>query len=398
MTHGASPVTRPTSARVPPWRDTRVRSAAFQIIVVGGVLLLLGGLLTNLFSNMAGRRLTFDLGFLRTTAGFEIGEHVIDYSPRDTYGQALLVGLVNTLLVSVLGIVLSTVLGLVVGVARLSGNWLVSRVAFAYVELFRNTPLLVQLFLLYFGVFLALPLVRDSVVLPGPVYLNQRGIFLPRPMAGESAGLVLVALGIGAAIALACWVVGSRRAAAGRPIPHTTLLGLVALIGVPALAWVLAPTPPVVLDEPVAGRFNITGGVSLSSAFSALLLGLVLYTAAFIAEVVRGGIQAVSTGQREAARAIGLRDGQVLRLVVLPQALRVIVPPLTSQYLNLAKNSSLAIAIGYPDLFNVSSTVANQTGQPVAVIAFAMLIYLVISLITSLVMNLYNRRVRLRER
>ncbi|MBX3032070.1 MAG: ABC transporter permease subunit [Chloroflexi bacterium] len=388
----------PGHARVPPWRDTRVRALALQVLVVGGVLLVLGALLANLLTEMGERRLTFDLGFLRTTAGFEIGEHVIEYSPRDSYGHALLVGALNTLLVAVLGVILATILGLIVGVARLSGNWLVNRVAFVYVELFRNTPLLVQLFILYFAVFLQLPPVRDSITLPGSVYLNQRGVFMPRPVTGESADAFLLALGVGAVIALVLWVVGSRRAAAGRPIPHATLLGLLALVGLPALAWLIAPTAPIVLEDPVVGRFNITGGLTFSSAFSALLLGLVLYTAAFIAEVVRGGIQAVSTGQREAARAIGLRDGQVLRLVVLPQALRVIVPPLTSQYLNLAKNSSLAIAIGYPDLFNVSTTVANQTGQPVAVIAFVMLIYLIMSLVTSLVMNLYNRTVRLRER
>ncbi len=383
---------------VPPWRDTRVRAVALQVIVVGGVLLVLGGLLANLFAEMAERRLSFDLGLLRSTAGFEIGEHVIDYSPRDSYGHALLVGLLNTLLVSVLGIILATLLGLVVGVARLSSNWLIARIAFAYVELFRNTPLLVQLFILYFAVFLQLPPVRDSITLAGPVYVNQRGIFLPRPAVTDTTGSVLVALVVGCILAVGVWVVASRRAAAGRPIPHAGLVGSVILVGVPLVAWLLAPTSPIALEEPVAGRFNITGGVTLSAAFCALLLGLVLYTAAFIAEVVRGGIQAVPNGQREAARAIGLRDGQVLLLVVLPQALRVIVPPLTSQYLNLAKNSSLAIAIGYPDLFNVSTTVANQTGQPVAILALVMLIYLVMSLLTSVVMNIYNRTVRIRER
>lgn len=385
-------------ARVPLWRDTRVRAQAFQVVVVGAVLLGMGALFANLSTEMAQRRLTFELGFLRSTAGFEIAESVIPYSPRDTYGQALLVGALNTLLISVSGIVLATILGLLVGIARLSGNWLVNRIAAGYVELFRNTPLLVQLFLLYFAVFLQLPPVRDSIVLPGPVYLNQRGVYLPRPIPTDSFGMLLLGLGIGVAAAIALWLIGSRRAAAGRPLPWTGPVGLVPLVGLPVLAWLLAPTAPMVVENPAAGRFNLTGGLTFSTAFSALLVGLVLYTAAFIAEVVRGGIQAVPHGQREAARAIGLRDAQVLRLVVLPQALRVIVPPLTSQYLNLVKNSSLAIAIGYPDLFNVSTTVANQTGQPVAVIAFVMLIYLVISLVTSLFMNLYNRTVRIKER
>jgi general L-amino acid transport system permease protein len=375
-----------------------VRAFAFQVLVVGVVVLVLGALLANLTSEMAERRLTFDLGFLRSTAGFEVGESFVPYSPQDSYGQALLVGAINTLVISVAGIVLATILGLVVGIARMSSNWLVNRLAAGYVELFRNTPLLVQLFLLYFAVFLQLPPVRDSIVLPGPVYLNQRGVYMPRPVPTDTFGAFAVACVVGLGIAIVVWLVGSRRAAAGRPLRWTGAVGLLALVGLPALAWVAAPSPPLLIDVPVSGRFNLTGGLSFSATFSALLVGLVLYTAAFIAEVVRGGIQAVPHGQREAARAIGLRDSQVLRLVVLPQALRVIVPPLTSQYLNLVKNSSLAIAIGYPDLFNVATTVANQTGQPVAVIAFVMLIYLVISLVTSVVMNLYNRSVRIRER
>jgi general L-amino acid transport system permease protein len=387
----------PRSARVAPWRDTRVRAFAFQVLVVGAVAIGLGALFANLSSEMAERRLTFDLAFLRSTAGFEISEAVVPYSPQDSYGEALLVGALNTLMISVAGIVLATILGLIVGIARMSGNWLVNRLAFGYVELFRNTPLLVQLFLLYFAVFLALPPVRDSIVI-GPGYLNQRGVYLPRPVPTDTFGTFLVALIAGVGIAVVLWVIGSRRAAAGRPLRWTGPAGLVALIGIPAVAWIAAPSAPIVIDDPVAGRFNLTGGLALSATFCALLLSLVLYTAAFIAEVVRGGIQAVPHGQREAARAIGLKDSQVLRLVVLPQALRVIVPPLTSQYLNLVKNSSLAIAIGYPDLFNVSTTVANLTGQPVAVIAFVMLIYLIISLITSVVMNLYNRTVRIKER
>lgn len=389
---------RPSSARVPPWRDTRVRALAFQVLVVGVVALALGTLLANLTGSMAQRRLTFDLGFLRSTAGFEIGESFVPYSPRDSYGQALLVGAINTLVISVVGIVLATILGLIVGIARMSGNWLVNRLAAGYVELFRNTPLLVQLFLLYFAVFLQLPPVRDSITLPGPIYLNQRGVYMPRPVPTDTFGPFAIACVVGLVIAVALWVVGSRRAAAGHPLRWSGPVALLALIGLPVIAWVIAPTPPLTIDEPVAGTFNLRGGLSFSATFSALLVGLVLYTAAFIAEVVRGGIQAVPHGQREAARAIGLRDSQVLRLVVLPQALRVIVPPLTSQYLNLVKNSSLAIAIGYPDLFNVATTVANQTGQPVAVIAFVMLIYLVISLVTSVLMNLYNRTVRIKER
>jgi len=388
----------PKPVRVPPWRDARIRGLAIQAAVVLAAAIAAAILATNLVGSMAERRLTFELDYLDNTAGFEIGEAVIPYSAADSYGQALLVGFLNTLLVTVLGILFATILGLVVGVARLSGNWLVNRIAYVYVEIFRNTPLLVQLFIIYFAVFLQLPPVAQTMSLPGPVYLNQRGIFLPRPEPTGTFAAFAVGLAIGLLMAIVLWRFGVRRAAAGRPIRWVGWLCFGALLVIPALAWITAPSAPLVLDPPIAGRFNLSGGLGFSPEFSALLIGLVLYTAAFIAEVVRGGIQAVSHGQVEAARAIGLRNGQVLRLVVLPQALRVIIPPLTSQYLNLAKNSTLAIAIGYPDLFNVSTTVANQTGQPVAVITLVMGVYLVVSLVTSLVMNLYNRRVQIRER
>jgi general L-amino acid transport system permease protein len=388
----------PPPARVPPWRDARVRGLALQAIVLLAVIVGLLLLTTNLVDSMAQRRLTFEMDFLRSTAGFEIGESVIPYQPSDSYGQALLVGFLNTLLISVLGIILATLLGLVVGVARLSGNWLVNRIAYVYVEVFRNTPLLVQLFIIYFAVFLRLPSVAQTISLPGPVYLNQRGVFLPRPEPTGSFGPFAVGLAVGLLVAVIIWGLGSRRAAAGRPIRFSGWLGAGALLVIPAVAWLSAASAPLLLDPPVAGRFNLSGGLAFSPEFSALLIGLVLYTAAFIGEIVRGGIQAVPHGQVEAAKAIGLKGGQVLRLVVLPQALRIIIPPLTSQYLNLAKNSTLAIAIGYPDLFNVSTTVANQTGQPVAVITFVMAVYLAISLATSLIMNLYNRRVQIRER
>jgi general L-amino acid transport system permease protein len=354
-------------------------------------------LLDNLFTAMSRRGMTPDLGFLDSTAGFEISA-ITPYTPTDTYTAAFVAGLANTILVSVVGIVLATLLGLVIGIARLSRNWIVNRLALGYVELFRNTPLLVQLFVIYFAVFLQLPPVRESIALPGPVILNQRGVFLPRPelAAGASGWLLLVAVGVG--IALVAWLVAGRREAAGRPVPGLRVAGLAALVGLAIGGWLLAEPAPVSLDIPEQGRFNFSGGLVLSPEFAALTLGLALYTAAFIAEIVRGGIEAVSKGQREAARAIGLREGQTLRLVILPQALRIIIPPLTSQYLNLAKNSSLALLIGYADLFNVSTTISNQTGQPVTVILIVMGFYLLISLFTSVLMNLYNRRVQIQVR
>jgi len=382
-------------AAVPLWRDARVLRIAGQVVVVLAVAILLGFLVRNLTGAMDQRGLSFDFRFLDQTAGFEIGESPIPYRATDTYGQAFLVGLLNTLFVSFVGIVLATILGVIVGIARLSTNWLVSRVAAGYVELIRNTPLLVQLFIIYFAVLSQLPPVRDSIALPGSIFLNQRGLYVPGPQLASTfapwLGLVVVAL-IGA---VAAWTIARRREAVAKPSYRLRTIGLLGLLAVTVVGWiVLAPTQ---FDLPVLGRFNFSGGLALSSQFTALLAGLVIYTAAFIGEVVRGGIQAVRRGQLEAARALGLSEGQTLRLVIFPQALRVIVPPLTSQYLNLAKNSSLAIAVGYPDLFKVGVTMGNQTGQPLPVIALMMGTYLSISLVTSLLMNIYNRRVQVLE-
>ena len=307
-------------------------------------------------------------------------------------------GLINTLMVSAVGILIATLLGLVIGVARLSRNWLVAKLALGYVELFRNTPLLLQLLVIYFVVFLQLPPVRESIAIAGGIYLNQRGVYLPRPeMTPDGAAWlvsVLAAILVGGAI----WFLAGRRDAAGRSTTGLRPLAVAVLVCLPVAAWWLLPSPPVTVESPELGRFNLEGGLRFTPEFAALTLGLALYTAAFIAEIIRGGIESVSKGQREAARAVGLRESQTLRLVVLPQALRVIIPPLTSQYLNLIKNSSLALAIGYADLFNISRTMSELTGQPVAVIVIVMAVYLVISLLTSLVMNVYNRAVQIHER
>ena len=373
---------------VAPWRDVRVLRVVAQLAVLLVVGLLVAFLMRNLLTAMDDRGLGFGFGFLDSTAGFEISETPVPYSATDTYGQAFLVGLLNTLFVSAVGIVLATILGLVVGVARLSRNFLVNRVAAGYVEVMRNTPLLVQLFFLY-AFLLQLPRVADSLQLPGGIFLNQRGLSVPAPILSPTFGIWLASVAVGVVAAIVALRLFSGRA---------RWAALVLLVGIPAVAWIAVGQAPLTVDVPVLQRFNFTGGLTLSSGFTALLVGLVLYTAAFIGEVVRGGIQAVRRGQVEAARALGLSEGHILRLVVFPQALRVIVPPLTSQYLNLAKNSSLAIAIGYPDLFSVSQTMANQTGQPVSVIVMVMATYLAISLVTSLLMNLYNRRVQVLER
>jgi general L-amino acid transport system permease protein len=382
----------------PPWRDLRVLRVVGQLVVLLAVAVGAAFLISNLTTAMGERGLSFGFSFLDRRAGFEIGESPIPYDASATYGQAFLVGLLNTLFVSAVGIVLATMLGVLVGVARLSPNWLVAKTAAGYVEVIRNTPLLVQLFVIYFAVLLQFPAVRDTIALPGPVYLNQRGMFVPAPQLGATFGPWLAILGVGLLLAIGARVLARRREASGRPIARLGTAGVLAFIGLAVLGWALLGDAPLTFDPPVRGRFNFSGGLALSTSFTALLLGLVIYTAAFIAEVVRGGIQSVRRGQLEAARALGLSERDSLRLIVFPQALRVIVPPLTSQYLNLIKNSSLAIAVGYPDLFKVGTTIANQTGQPVPVIVLVMGTYLAISLATSLVMNVYNRRIQVLER
>jgi general L-amino acid transport system permease protein len=384
------------SSAIAPWRDERVLRIAAQVVVVAIVAIVVGLMVRNLLSAMDARGLGFGFSFLGRSAGFDISESPISYSPSDTYARAFLVGVLNTLFVSFVGIILATILGVVVGVARLSPNWLVQRIVGGYVELMRNTPLLVQLFILYFAVFLQLPAVAQSITLPGSVSINQRGVFMPAPQlaAGFLAWFAFLAVGVvGLVVARR---ISRRREDAGHAIHGLRIAGWAWLVVMAVIGWIV--TSPINWDVPVQGNFNFTGGLSLTPEFTALLVGLVLYTAAFIGEVVRGAIQAVRQGQWEAARALGLSEGDTLRRVVFPQALRIIVPPLTSQYLNLVKNSSLAIAIGYPDLFKVGQTMANQTGQPVPVIILVMSTYLAISLATSALMNLYNRRVQVLER
>ncbi|MEA2026385.1 MAG: ABC transporter permease subunit [Chloroflexota bacterium] len=387
-----------SGASVPFWRDVRVLAVVVQFVFLGVVLLIGSYLLNNLVTNMETKGFAPHLGWLDLRAGYAISESVISYTPDDTFARALLVGLLNTLLVSVVGIFLATILGLIVGVARLSTNWLVSKLALAYVELFRNTPVLVQLLVIYFVVFLQLPKVKEAVNLPLDMYLSQRGFVMPRPEVAPDGAIWFVFVIVGIVVAGTLWFLAGRRESAGRPTHGLRWFAVLAFLGLPILGWFLIPGGPLAFENPELGAFNLKGGLRFTPEYLALTLTLALFTAAFIAEIIRGGIQAVSKGQLEAARTIGLTEGEVLRLVILPQALRIIIPPLTSQYLNLIKNSSLAFAVGYADVFNVSRTVSELTGQPVAVIIIVMGVYLVISLITSVVMNIYNRAVQIHER
>lgn len=381
---------------VPFWRDVRVLTVLSQIVFVLIIAACAAFLLNNLTTAMRQRGMVIGFDYLQHTAGFEIGEGLISYHPTDTYGRAYLVGLLNTLLVSVVGIVLATLLGVIIGVTRLSTNWLINKLAAIYIEIIRNTPLLVQLVFIYFGVFYQLPPVAQTLEFPGRIYANQRGVFIPRPIASPTflPWLALVAAGLIAGFII--WRLGARLKNTNPWVASAIVIAVVILI--PALGWIGLGTPPLTAQAPVRERFNFQGGIALSPEFSAILSGLVIYTAGFIAEVVRGGIQAVKRGQIEAAQALGLSSTQILRLVIFPQAMRVIVPPLISQYLNLAKNSSLAVYIGFPDLFAVNQTILNQTGQPVPVIALVMATYLTMSLLTSLIMNIYNRYVQILEK
>ena len=392
----------PASARPAPvifYNDPRVRSIAYQVALCAVVVFLVYGAASNAIENLARARIASGFGFWDQTAGFDISQTLIEYSSRgSTYGRAFWVGLLNTLLVAGIGIVLATILGFIVGISRLSSNWLLAKAAGCYVEIVRNLPLLLQLLFWYNAVLKTLPDIRDSISVGGRVFLNNRGLFLPTPIFKDGFGGAEIALlvGIFGAIIFRIWA-RKQQERTGRQAP-VLLVTLALVIGLPLVTFILSGSP-LSFEFPQAGRFNITGGAEVLPEFVALLFGLSIYTAAFIAEVVRAGILAVSRGQTEAAFSLGLRPGPTLRLIVVPQAMRVIIPPLTSQYLNLTKNSSLAVAIGYPDLVQIfTGTVLNQTGQAVEVVAITMLVYLVISLTTSLLMNIYNSRMALKER
>ena len=377
--------------------DPFFRAIVFQVVVVGAVALIVWYLATNLVTNLEARKIATGFAFLRREAGFAILQKLVDYGPTDTYLKAIVVGVLNTLLVAVLGIILATILGTLIGIGRLSRNWLVAKLCTGYVELLRNIPPAVQLFFWYVLIKDNLPAVRQAInPLPG-VYLSQRGLVMPAPVndAANTWILVAIVVGILAAAAVAQWA-KRRQAATGEAFPTLwTALGLI--VGLPLLLF-LANGAHMDLDVPELRGFNFRGGVTLIPEFVALLAGLTAYTAAFIAEIVRSGILAVSHGQTEAALALGLQRGLVLRLVVLPQALRVIVPPMISQYLNLTKNSSLAILIGYPDIVSVANTTLNQTGQAIEGIAIIMVVFLAVSLSISTILNWYNKKIALVER
>src|SRR6266446_1406198 len=382
---------------VPFYRDPRLRGLLLQVLLCAAIVLLAYGAIRNAADNLARANIASGFGFLDVTAGFDIGQTLIDYSSQaSTYGRAFLVGVLNTLLVAGIGIAFATLIGFTVGIARLSKNFLVERLATAYVESIRNVPLLLQLLFWYNAVLKALPEIAASAVMPGGFILNNRGLFSPRPLFADGWQIVAALAGT-VVLAVVFNGAAGRVERLQRAIGFRVAATAMIVVGVPVGAF-LAAGAPFTFEYPEIGRFNVRGGAELLPEFVALLLGLSIYTAAFIAEVVRAGLKSVSPGQTEAAQALGLRRLQTLRLIIIPQAMRVIIPPLTNQYLNLTKNSSLAVAIGYSDLFLVAGTVLNISGQAVEVVVITMAVYLTFSLIIAVVMNIYNARYALVER
>ena len=387
----------PPRTRVAPWNDPIIRGWVFQLVVVGLVGALVWFLVSNTLENLGRQKIASGFSYLEREAGFEIGDTMIAYSPASTYARAILVGLLNTLKIAVLGIFMATIFGTLIGVGRLSPNWLLSKICEWYVEAFRNVPLLLWLFLIYKLISEAFPGPRQAISVLNSFFLSNRGLYFPVPLADpihKWMGLALI-VGIIAAVILHRWA-KKRQDATGLPFPSVKA-GLGLMLGIPLLIW-LAGGAPRSMSWPALSGFNFEGGTVIQPEFTALLVGLVLYTSAFVAEIVRSGILALHKGQSEAAAAIGLSRGQAMQLVLLPQALRIIVPPMTSQYLNITKNSSLAIAIGYPDLVASVNVTINQTGQAIENVLIIMAAYLTVSLSISAFMNWYNKQIALRER
>lgn len=383
---------------IPFWRDERILKILGQIIFALSVLFVGMLIYQNMKAGLAKQGISLSYSFLKGVSGFDIAETSFAYDRNSTYWQAFLIGLLNTLSVSVVGIIFATILGVILGVARLSTNFIINRLASFYLELIRNLSLLVFLIFWYLGVFLKLPRVKDAILWPGDIILTNRGVGIPWGIPTASFPTFrLILLG---GLILTVVVFFALRAYSQRTgrAPLTLLWSLLTFVVVALVGWFILPEKPLTLDLAFVKGLNLSGGKILTPEFMALTSGLVLYTAAFIGEVVRAGIQSVSKGQVEASRALGLNRFQTLRLIVFPQALRVIIPPLTSQYLNLVKNSSLAISVAYPDVFYVANTIQNQTGRAVEMISLVMLTYLLISLLTSALMNWYNQRIKLVER
>ncbi len=377
--------------------DPKIRSIAYQIVTLAVVAILGYYLFSNTAENLKRQAIATGFGFLQKEASFDIGETVIPYSPADKYLKALFVGALNTVKVAFIGIILTTILGTFIGIARISKNWLVSKIAAGYIEIFQDIPILLQLFFWYSLFCEILPSPKMAIKLSSYLFISNRGLVMAFPEWSEAYKLIIIALLIGISLSFIIHRLAKRHQEKTGHILPVFSISTALIIGLPFIVWLTAGAPLNISIPHLVG-FNYLGGLSLSPEFTSLLLGLVLYTAAFVAEIVRAGIQAIIRGQTEAAMSLGLKPAQILRLVILPQALRVIIPPLTNQMLNLTKNSSLAVAIGFPDFVSVASTTINQTGQAIEGILLIMAVYLFFSLLTSLFMNWYNKRKALVER
>ena len=397
MTNGTRP-TQPAGSAPAFYNNPHVRALFYQLLLVVGIGYLVFLIISNTLANMEARGIKTGFDFLSTTAGFDILMTLVDYDATHSYLDTFIVGLLNTLLVGAIGIVLSTLIGFVMGVAYFSNNWLVQRLSVVYVEIFRNIPLLLQIFFWYFAVLAALPSARNSFSLGEAFFLNIRGLYLPKLIGEPGSGLVygtVVAAIIGIFV-LHRWA-KRKQELQGVQLP-VVRLSLALLIGLPLLATLVTGIP-FALEYPELKGFNFRGGITIIPELMALALALSIYTGAFIAEAVRAGIQAVPHGQTEAARSIGLKDSQIMKLIVVPQAMRVIVPMLNSEYQSLVKNSTLATAIGYPDLFTVFvGTTLNQTGQAIEIVFMTLTVFFVINMTISFVMNWFNHKVSLAER
>jgi len=383
------------------WRsllyNPQLRQFIYQALAAIFIVWLVWYASTNAAQNLAKANMTASFTFLNGRAGFDIAQTPIQYSSDSTYLRALTLGLINTLIVAVFGIITATIIGLLVGMGRLSHNWLIAKISTVYVEIFRNIPPLLVIFFWYKGVLSLLPDVKKALSLPLSIYVSNRGVYMPSPIFGAAFWIVPVAFALGVVGALLYTRWANKKQLATGKRPPVLLINLALVIGLPLVALAIAGFP-VTFDIPVLGKFNMNGGTVVGPEFLSLYLALSFYTAAFIAEIVRSGIRGVAKGQSEAAHALGIRPGLTTRLVVLPQALRIIIPPLTSQYLNLTKNSSLAVAIGYADLVAVGGTILNQSGHSIEIIGIWMAIYVSISLATSFFMNWFNARMALVER
>ena len=394
MTAAAEARDRP---KVSFWNDPKIRAIFVQVLLLAVLAFLGYEMVQNTIANLKSRNIASGLEFLSKTSGFDIIQSLIPYSSGSSYGAAIAVGFLNTVLVAAISIAAATVIGFIMGVMRLSKNWLAARIATFYIEFFRNVPLLLQIFIWYSAVLQPLPGPREALNVADMFFLSNRGFMMPKPIFGEGAWLGPAGLlaAIAVSIAIARWA-RARQAATGQPFPiFLTSFGLVVLL--PIIGFGLAGFP-LSWEYPALKGFNFAGGVDVIPELMALFLALSVYTGTFIAETVRAGIQAVSHGQTEAASALGLRPRSTLRLVVIPQAMRVIIPPLASSYLSLTKNSSLAVAIGYPDLVATGGTVLNQTGQAIEIVGLWMIVYLSLSLLTAAFMNWFNSRMKLVER